>query len=46
MLCAAERNPRDPSLWMNLVDFAEDDNDLKQAIVYARNGKKLSSSFI
>ncbi|VDL18548.1 unnamed protein product [Hymenolepis diminuta] len=40
MLCAAERNPRDPSLWMNLVDFAEDDNDLKQAIVYARNAMR------
>lgn len=38
MLQAAERNPRDPALWMNLVDFAEDEGDLKQAIIYARNG--------
>ncbi|KAM7534748.1 hypothetical protein Aperf_G00000112949 [Anoplocephala perfoliata] len=40
MLCAAERNPRDSSLWMNLADFAEDENDLKQAIVYARNAMR------
>lgn len=38
MLQAAERNPRDSALWMNLVDFAEDEGDLKKAIVYARNG--------
>ncbi|VDK43952.1 unnamed protein product [Taenia asiatica] len=40
MLQAAERNPRDPTLWMNLVDFAEDEGDLKQAIVYARNAMR------
>nr|CDS31471.1 general transcription factor 3C polypeptide 3 [Hymenolepis microstoma] len=45
MLCAAERNPRDPSLWMNLADFAEDDNDLKQAIVYARNAMRCSRNY-
>lgn len=38
MLRAAERNPRDVTLWLPLVDFAEEDGDLKQAIVYARNG--------
>lgn len=39
MLQAAERNPRDVTLWLPLIDFAEDEGDLKQAIVYARNGK-------
>ncbi|KAH9278621.1 General transcription factor 3C polypeptide 3 [Echinococcus granulosus] len=40
MLQAAERNPRDSALWMNLVDFSEDEGDLKQAIVYARNAMR------
>uniref|UniRef100_A0A5K3EVI0 TPR_REGION domain-containing protein n=1 Tax=Mesocestoides corti TaxID=53468 RepID=A0A5K3EVI0_MESCO len=42
MLQAAERNPKDATLWMNLVDFAEDDGDLKRAIVYARNAMRCS----
>ncbi len=41
MLQAAERNPKDVTLWMPLIDFAEDEGDLKQAIVYARNGRFL-----
>ncbi len=41
MLQAAERNPKDVTLWMPLIDFAEDEGDLKQAIIYARIGRFL-----
>ncbi|CAH8434416.1 unnamed protein product [Dicrocoelium dendriticum] len=36
LLAAAERNPADSNLWMSLIEFAEEKNDLASAMHYTK----------